>query len=211
MTHLTFEEISELAESSSPGAHGAHLEECRECRETLDRVRSLLASARALPRDIEPPPEVWTSLRSHVGRASAGARRATRAWRIGAWVAAAATIVIVAGATLLLPGGAGKAKGKTPPSVSRPTTPVALAAVEQTYAGPLAELRHVLETQRASLSPATVRVLERSIATIDTAIAEAGAALASDPANQALVEILSANYERKVELLQRATKLSSSL
>jgi hypothetical protein len=61
------------------------------------------------------------------------------------------------------------------------------------------------------LSPATVRVVERSLATIDTAIAEARAALASDPANRSLVEILSANYERKVELLQRATELSSSL
>ena len=51
---------------------------------------------------------------------------------------------------------------------------------------------------------------ERSLATIDSAIAEARAALAADPANEALVRNLSAHYERKVELLHRATELSSS-
>jgi len=52
--------------------------------------------------------------------------------------------------------------------------------------------------------------VERSLATIDTAIAEARVALTSDPGNQALVEILSSNYERKVDLLQRATELAPS-
>ena len=72
------------------------------------------------------------------------------------------------------------------------------------------ELPRTLDSQRATLAPYTVRVVERSLATIDSAIAEARAALAADPANEALVRILSAHYERKVELLQRATELSSS-
>jgi hypothetical protein len=82
--------------------------------------------------------------------------------------------------------------------------------VDRNYAPSIAELRATLEQQRPALSPATVRVLENSIAVIDAAIEEARAALAADPANDALSGILSAQYEHKVELLQRATKLSSS-
>jgi hypothetical protein len=83
--------------------------------------------------------------------------------------------------------------------------------VERNYVATVDELRRTLDAQRSALAPTTVRIVERSLATIDTAIAEARAALESDPANQALLEVLAASYERKVELLQRATKLSSSL
>jgi hypothetical protein len=110
-----------------------------------------------------------------------------------------------------MPRGAGKAKATKVMTTVPPTpTPELHLAVERSYSATLAELRRTLDTQGATLSPATVRVLERSLATIDTAIAEAREALATDPANEVLVRILSANYERKVELLQRATELSSS-
>ena len=49
--------------------------------------------------------------------------------------------------------------------------------------------------------------MDRSLAVIDTAIAETRAAITDDPNNAALVEILSSHYERKVELLQRASEL----
>ena len=38
-------------------------------------------------------------------------------------------------------------------------------------------------------------------------IAEARAALAADPGNDALLDVLSANYEQKVQLLRRASEL----
>jgi predicted anti-sigma-YlaC factor YlaD len=209
MTHLTFEQISELAEGREPVS--GHVRECEQCRQTLDRVRALIASAQALPREVAPPPDVWSSLRTRIGRAPA---RRRSGWRIASWVAAAAAIVLLVGTAIILPGTAGKAKGtklgRQTPIASSPS-PVVLVSVEASYSATLSELRRTLDAQRATLSPTTVRVVERSLATIDTAIAEARAALASDPANQSLVELLSTNYERKVELLQRATELSSSL
>ena len=60
------------------------------------------------------------------------------------------------------------------------------------------------------LSPGTVKTLEHSLSVIDAAIAEARAALAADPANQSLVDILAGHYAREVDLLQRATELSTS-
>jgi hypothetical protein len=209
MTHLTFDRISEIADGPPAAAdREPHLGECRECQETLRRVRALIAAAHQLPRDIEPPPDVWTSLGPRVG----GARPSqARRWRIG-WLATAAAIIFVAGITLLVPGRPGPGKGKAkalPPEAAGQASAIHLA-VEQNYTTTVDELRRTLEAQRAALSPATIRVLERSLATIDTAIAEARAALVSDPANQILVKILSANYERKVELLKRATEISPS-
>lgn len=213
MNHLTFEQLSDLAESRDlrvESVEGRHIAECSACRETLRKVRELLAAARTLPRDIAPPAEVWTALRSRVGRTAR--RRTGSFWRAG-WIAAAAAIVLFVGTAVILPRNAGKAKAsklarQTP--VGGLASPVVLSNVDRTYSATLSELREALDTQRSTLAPTTVRIVERSLATIDTAIAEARGALASDPANQALVDILSAHYERKVELLQRATELSSS-
>jgi predicted anti-sigma-YlaC factor YlaD len=208
MTHLTFEQINDIADGRPTADRDSqHVAECAECRGTLLKVRELMSAAHALPRDIAPPPEVWTALQSRVGRKPARARSISR-WAYGGWIAAAAVLVLVAGMTLLPSGQNQKAKATklAPPAPS----PVLLLAVERSYAETVAQLRQTLETQRSTLSPATIRVLERSLATIDAAIAEARAALADDPANQALVDILSANYKHKVELLQRATELSSS-
>jgi len=210
MTHLTFDEISELAEGREPGAEG-HLAECAECRATLSKVRELIHAAQALPRDIAPPPEVWTALRSRVAVTPTSARRTSR-WIRGSWIAVAAVAVLVAGMTLLLSGGPSATARNEKLARMKPTpaTPTLVLAVDNNYAATVAELRNTLETQRATLSPATIRVLERSLATIDTAIAEARQALADDPANQTLLGILSANYEHKVQLLKRATQLTSS-
>lgn len=208
MTHLTFEQINDIADGRpTADSESRHVADCAECRGTLQKVRGLMSAAHALPRDIAPPPEVWTALQSRVGRKPARAHSVSR-WMYGGWIAAAAVIVLVAGLTLLPSGQTQKAKATklVPPAPS----PVLLLAVERSYAETVAQLRQTLETQQATLSPATIRVLERTLATIDTAIAEARAALADDPANQALVDILSANYQHKVELLQRATELSSS-
>jgi hypothetical protein len=212
MNHLTFEQISEIAESRTPRADGReHLDACAECRATLERVQRLLDSARSLPREVAPPPEVWGALQARVKSAPRQAPVRSRMWSVG-WFAAAAAIVFIVGAALLLPPSVGKGKGKgavVQSPVALQQSPVVLA-VAQNYEPTLADLRRTLDQQRASLSPATLQVIERAVATCDTAIAEARAALASDPANQSLLQILSAQFEHKVELLQRATQLSSS-
>lgn len=215
MTHITFERLSELAElGASPDGGGVardeetrHLASCADCRSTVSRVRSLLAAARSLPRDVAPPPEVWTQLRARVARD--GSSRGT-SWSWGRWIAAAASVVFIAGAALLIPalrgtGGTSKAAKAIPASTSP-----AIQKVELHFAETLAELRATLDTQRTHHGPAAVNVVDQTLAVIDTAIAETRAALTDDPDNPALVEILSSHFERKVELLQRATELAPS-
>ena len=99
---------------------------------------------------------------------------------------------------------AGVAPGGTP------GLPASFAATESAFLVDLAALHAAFVAQRSTLAPSTVAVVERSLATIDAAIAEARAALVADPANQSLAELLSTTYQHKVELLRRATEYSAS-
>lgn len=214
MTHIAFERLNDLAEPETIGGVVArddetrHLSACGECRATLAEVRSLLSAARSLPREVAPPPETWTQLRTRVGigarRSSAAGRH--RGWGRGRWLAAAASIIIVVSAALLIPGGRGKGNVTTA-AVSQP--PV-VTRVEERYAPTLAELRATLDSHRPSYTPGAARLVDRTLAVIDDAIAETRAALVADPQNPELVDILSSHYEHKVELLQRATELAPS-
>ena len=201
--HPDVETLSAYADRELAGAAlmraESHLGGCASCRERLERVRALVRDAGALPREVAPPPEVWETIRTAVR-----ARSRRRPWLRLAALAAAAVVVLAVGLQLASgPGRSAKIHSAPPPP-----TPTALLAVDRNYQPSIAELRRTLDQQRGTLSPATVRVLERSMAVIDTAIAEARAALAADPANELLSGILSAQYEHKVDLLQRATKLS---
>lgn len=131
-----------------------------------------------------------------------------RRWWHNGWLVTAAGIVLVVGTFAIATSNPPRAKAR--PGMPVPVLPSAVRAVDNNYAATVAELREALEGQRAALAPSTVRTVERSLAVIDSAIAEARNALAADPANAALVDILSAHYERKVDLLQRATELSTS-
>lgn len=215
--HMNTETLSAYADGElsavAVGRVERHLADCSACRETLRKVRELVVAAHALPRDIAPPAEVWSDLRERVARESV-ARQVKRRWWYNGWLATAAAIVLVVGTAILMPAG-NRGKAAKIKAMQEAAAPVAshmvLLTVDKSYSATLAELRESLDTQQSTLSPATVRTVERALAVIDSAIAEARDALASDPANQALVDILSAHYERKVDLLQRATELSSSL
>jgi anti-sigma-K factor RskA len=213
MTHLTFEQISELAETGDTGnPHARHTAECEACRGSVERVRGLLASARALPREVAPPPEVWSAVR---GRLSAEARarsaRPARWWHNG-WLAAAAALVLVVGTMVATTRFASRGKAAKAQIAQPNPTPAspALFAVDRNYIVTIRELRAALDAQRTRLAPSTIQKVERSLTVIEAAIAEARAALAADPGNQALVDMLASQYERQLDLLQRATELSSS-
>lgn len=79
-----------------------------------------------------------------------------------------------------------------------------------TLAEEIAKLRGVLTDRADDLDPTTIAILEASIATIDTAIAEAQAALTADPASQFLNQQLNKSLERKLGLLRKASLLSPS-
>jgi hypothetical protein len=79
---------------------------------------------------------------------------------------------------------------------------------ENNYLRTASRLQDLLDQQEGSLAPETVAQLRESLHTIDDAIIEARNALARDPANKLLVEMLSSSYRQKVDLLRRSTELT---
>jgi len=72
------------------------------------------------------------------------------------------------------------------------------------------ECYRVLFEARERLDPATVTVLEQSLATIDEAIADAYGALRTDPADGYLTAHLATIMKRKITVLQRAAALANA-
>src|SRR5439155_822695 len=88
--------------------------------------------------------------------------------------------------------------------------PVWLSAMKPNYDRTVTELEGALDEGRRSgrLDSTTVRVLERSLATIDTAIAQASRALAQDPGNLYLNHHLAETMRRKLDLLRQASGIT---
>ena len=209
--HPPFEDLSSLVDDDYPADAAAaverHVAACEVCRIEVARLRTLLDRIAALPRVVEPPASAWGAVRGRLRAAAPASRRGHWARQWG--LLAAAGLVLVAGSSALTVL-ALRARGPTvaPSAVqSAPTPSLAVLAVERSYEDVLDELTATLHSQRASLAPATVETVERTLRIIDDAIAEARAALAADPRNAALVDILAATYEQKVQLLRRASEL----
>ena len=80
-------------------------------------------------------------------------------------------------------------------------------ATEPLYDREIAKLRTIVKSRRSALDPATIAVLEQSIAVIDSAIAQSRSALMKDPASGFLATQLNHSLEKKVELLRTAAML----
>ena len=78
---------------------------------------------------------------------------------------------------------------------------------EPLYDREIAKLRTIVKSRHSQLDPATIAVLEQSIAVIDSAIAQSRSALAKDPASGFLANQLNHSLEKKVELLRTAAML----
>ncbi|MDQ3697112.1 MAG: hypothetical protein M3373_03665, partial [Gemmatimonadota bacterium] len=123
---------------------------------------------------------------------------------------AAASVLVVAsslGTVLVMRGDRPTVAETARPVQPGATALLSFAAAEAEYMEVSASLAATVRERRSTLAPETVAAVERSLTIIDQAIGEARAALARDPGNHDLVEILSASYEQKVDLLRRATEL----
>jgi anti-sigma-K factor RskA len=209
--HPSLEELSQLADGDLASDVAAdverHIGTCADCRAKLERLRTLLKRAGALSSTIDPPPSAWPVIRGRLRDRSPAIALRPRHWARAWGLRAAAAVLLVAGSSAITVL-ALRTRPPTGVATAPPVAmPAALAAVEQSYADVVDELTLTLEAQRGQLSPATIATLERTLRVIDGAIAEARAALAADPANDTLREVLSANYEQKVQLLRRASEL----
>ena len=186
----------------------AHLAGCESCRTLTGQMREVLASAARLPRSIRPPRDLWPDIADRL--ASRTTQRPDRSipWRRWAPLAAAAVLLIAVTAVVTVR----LSRREVPVAISAPPgqSHVAGFAADREYVLAAEDLERVLAEGRGRLAPSTVAVLERNLALIDAAIVEARAALEADPANADLRALLWGAHRQKLDLLDRATRLTRS-
>ena len=85
-----------------------------------------------------------------------------------------------------------------------------ISRADESYDHAVSDLQSVVKRNRRRLSPATVKVIEESLARIDSAITRAGRALANDPGNTYLNDHMTRMRQRKLDLLERTAHLVSA-
>lgn len=201
--------------------------------ENLDEhmLRDLQKRTAALPREIAPPENAWDAIKAQIEMESTerlmSRRQARRPfWQRPAFLAAAA-FLLVAGSSLVTALVIGRrgvadrrqsvlvAQSRPVPSTAivssrRPVTLAQFTALENDYIGTANELSAVIESGKTELTLETIAKLKENLRVIDAAILEARRALAADPANQALIEMLSTSYSQKVDLMKRTAAMGQS-
>ncbi len=184
--------------SSERESIARHLEGCSSCRadfEALNRVRAELPGLPSLEASSPDVERMWAAIRPRLSgrrRGWAGRPLAMPAWALAA--AAALLVAVSAGVTMLL---------------TRSAAPTASSArldvLEADYQSATAELTRLLDVARRDLAPETVASLERNLTAIDSALSEVRRALAADPGNLTLEQLVLSAWRQKVDLLRRAT------
>ena len=223
--HLPDARLHDLADGrlveEDRAAAERHLRDCAACAARLARLRRLLQRAGELPAAVAPAHDGWPSLRARLAAGTVPARplvlheaRRTRAWPPSVARLAAALLLAAAGVWGVArrpPGATGDAGPLATPGSARAGDPaaVAFAGVERDYARAAADLTAQLAATRDRLPSTVAASVDRSLATIDDALAEARAALREDPANPELARFVTASYEQKLDLLRRSTTITS--
>jgi hypothetical protein len=205
---MTCIEIFELVERYHTGnlprleseAVEQHLLACDSCRADFRFQRTLKTGIAALPRNIPPPETVWREIHQRISPLRRKAIRDGWWHRPGALAAAAVLLIALTSAiTALL--------------VRRPDTTAGagrFSVTQAAYERAAEELAETLEFRRKDLSPTALAVIEQNLRIIDEAIRETQAALAADPRNERVAELLWASWEKKIDLLERAAQHAES-
>ena len=196
-----------------------HVATCAICAAEVESLNRIIARAADLPKSIDPPVEAWSNIRAaieHDKEAVSAHRVSAGVWRRPYMLAAAAVLLVIlsSGATAVYMRGRtsdGDSSRSASLNSGSDATPASLAAFtieENNYLRNVAVLQDLLDQQEASLAPETVAQLKASLRTIDEAILEARNALARDPANKMLIQMLSGTYRQKVDLLRRTAEMT---
>jgi len=225
MSDLWTDRLSEYLDGELPAATREalerHLEECASCAAVLDELRAVAARARSLD-DRPPVRDLWSGVAARIGAAAPEAAPAPRArvlrfprvtLSLPQLAAAAVVLVIVSGAVAIrwngspapAPGPGLATDGAPIPAASFAAAPLGGAR----YDSAVVDLERAVADGRDRLDSVTVRVIEENLAIIDQAIAQARAALAADPGSLYLNNHLAGTLKRKIDLLQRVSRLAA--
>lgn len=217
--HLNETRINDYLDSvlaaADRAALEAHTQSCALCRNQLESVRELLVEVRALPRAIRPERDLLPGIHDAIDRDQVLVLRSWRArslWSLR-WAVATAAVLLIMATAVITQAVAKKGQAASVATASAPGVTLVnrdLAALEQKYTLAITELQQLIAAQSTELAPGTLRLLERNLQVIDTAIRESRAALEQEPGNAMINEMLWSAYEKKLELLRRATTIVST-
>lgn len=206
----------------------AHLEGCEACRALLadlDRIRS---AARTMG-PIAPPEHIWLEIagRIRIEQREQGAplpiarpasRHPSSRSDMFQWMGLAAALLLVTTGVYIVARPEPSSPAPVMNADSNVATNAAVETVEDTlqraeaeYAKAIAQLEQIVKSGDPAVSQAAVATLQRSVTTIDSAIAESRAALTDNPASQPARTSLFDALGSKVSLLQRTVVLMNEM
>ena len=219
--HLLDDYVTGELTEDARGPVADHVAACGICAAEVESLKMILARAADLPRSIDPPAQSWSNIRAAIERDEQAVAAHDTSSGLAFWqrpyvLAAAAILVAVlssAGTVLYMSSRSpdGSSSNSVASNASNGATPATLAAFtieENNYLRNVAVLQDLLDQQEAALAPETVAQLKASLRTIDEAILEARNALARDPANKMLIEMLTGTYRQKMDLLRRTAEMT---
>ena len=178
---------------------------------------ALMESARELPAEVLPERDLWPAIEAAIREPAAP----SKGWSFNpmSLLAQAAVVVLLVGGSSGLTWLAVKDDAKTvvPAPASNATLNASLASFGDRYSlGPgFQDARRDLEARLAEeleLLPPETRVnVEENLATIRGAIGEINEALAAEPDNQLLQELLLSSYREELAVMRKVNGISSAV
>jgi len=178
----------------------------------------LMEAASRLPVDIPPEHDLWPGIAARLEERERPGSVQGR-WRLAGAIAAAAVLVTISSLVTLW-----VTEKSEPVTISRVQPPKGMtrpAAGSATFGpdyvlGPKYEkarqqLSRDLEEQLKTLSPETREVVEKNLAQIRQAMVQINGALAEDPGNVLLQQLLMAAYQDEMTVLMEVNRMAQSL
>jgi len=188
----------------------AHLAACAQCRAELEGLRRLVRRAGAL-HDAPPERDLWAGIAARIQTPSTAdvvplePRRRRLAFTVPQLAAAAVALIAVSAGSvaLLQPRATGQRAAAGTPAVVAVAAGNSENATVASYDSVIGSMQQLLDARRDQLDSATVRIVEQSLRTIDSAITEARTALVRDPNNRYLNGHLQRALNSKLDLMRR--------
>lgn len=194
----------------------AHLAECRACADTLEELRAVVTEAGRLP-ELDPERDLWPGIEARLApRGYAGAdvvpihSRRRVIMTVPQLAAAAIALVLFSASAMWLAVGAGPGATTDTTVATAPGMSAATRVVFTDFDQAITALEVEYRSRREDLAPETIRVVERNLAIIDQAIAEAREALTADPSSGFLSTHLANTLRQKLDLLRQAATIAQT-
>lgn len=207
----------------------AHLAACPECAELMSELRAVVAAAGAVD-DAPPKADLWPGIARRIEASGRGpkvvaldSRRMPRrlTLSIPQLAAASVAIALLSAAAVWTALQEPESGAVRPPGVA--TAPAgteaagtlvsdrgsaAVSPAFDEYEGAVAELERLLDELGDRIDPATRHAIDENLAIIDGAIQQTRSALDEDPDDIYLNTHLANTMQRKIDVLQGATRLA---